>query len=140
MISTAISPALTQRLLDLAVRIQQVPAPTFKEKKRALLIHDLFAAEHLDDLSMDKSHNVYARIPGRTASGPLIVTAHLDTVFPGQPPAVERNAGRIHGPGIGDNSLGIAALMGLVWILRETEADFESDLWLVANSCEEGLG
>ena len=51
-----------------------------------------------------------------------------------------RQAGRIHGPGIGDNALGVAALFGLVWMLREHNAHPAADLWLVANVCEEGLG
>ena len=129
-----------ERLLDLAVRIQQVPAPTFEEKERAELVRDLFTAESLEDVSMDTSHNVYGRLPGRTSINPLIVTAHLDTVFTARPPGLERTGDRISGPGIGDNSLGVAALMGLVWMLRDSGATLESDLWLVANACEEGLG
>jgi acetylornithine deacetylase/succinyl-diaminopimelate desuccinylase-like protein len=53
---------------------------------------------------------------------------------------VSRQAGRICGPGIGDNSLGVAALLGLAWLLRETPEPLESDIWFVANTCEEGLG
>jgi len=52
----------------------------------------------------------------------------------------QREERRIHGPGIGDNSLGVAALLGLVWMLRDASAELGSDIWLVANACEEGLG
>jgi acetylornithine deacetylase/succinyl-diaminopimelate desuccinylase-like protein len=128
------------RLLDLAVRIQQVPAPTFEEEERAMLVRDLFTAESLQDVSMDANHNVYGRLPGRTNINPLVVTAHLDTVFSARTPGLERTGDRIAGPGIGDNSLGVAALMGLVWMLRDGGAILDSDLWLVANACEEGLG
>jgi acetylornithine deacetylase/succinyl-diaminopimelate desuccinylase-like protein len=133
-------PTLVDRLLDLAVKIQQVPAPTFKEKKRALLVRELFRGERLQDVAMDQFHNVYARLPGRSTSGPLIVTAHLDTVFAGSSNPLAREHDRIHGPGIGDNSLGVAALLGLVWMLRDDGSERDSDVWLVANSCEEGLG
>jgi tripeptide aminopeptidase len=128
------------RLLELAVRIQQVPAPTFKEQQRALLVRELFEKEHLEDITLDPLHNVYARLPGRAAARPLVVTAHLDTVFPGHPGEIRRQDDRIYGPGIGDNSLGVAALFGLVWMLREAHADLDSDVWLVANACEEGMG
>lgn len=105
-----------------------------------MLVRHLLAAESLQDVSMDANHNVYARLPGRTDSKPLIVTAHLDTVFSARNPGLERTHDRISGPGIGDNSLGVAALMGLVWMLRDSGAILDSDLWLVANVCEEGLG
>lgn len=129
------------RLLDRAIEIQQVPAVTFQERERAALVHRLLAAEELQDVSIDSLNNVYARLPGRRKSDPLIVSAHLDTVFPPAPAGkAVREAGRIHGPGIGDNSLGVAALFGLVWMLRQRHADLAADLWLVADSCEEGLG
>jgi tripeptide aminopeptidase len=131
---------VTDRLLDLAAQIQQIPAPTFKERKRAQLVHGLFAAERLQDVSMDALQNVYARLPGLKAANPLVVTAHLDTVFSARTLMLAREDQRIRGPGIGDNSLGVAALLGLVWMLRALNAQLESDVWLVANSCEEGLG
>jgi acetylornithine deacetylase/succinyl-diaminopimelate desuccinylase-like protein len=46
----------------------------------------------------------------------------------------------VHGPGIGDNSLGVASLFGLLWSLREREIPERGDVWFVANVCEEGLG
>lgn len=131
----------TQRLLDLAVRIQQVPAPTFQEEARAELVRSLFLQEGLADVSVDEVHNTYARLPGKSSSRPLIISGHLDTVFPaGTDLAVRREADRIHGPGIGDNSLGVASLFGLLWALGEDKRTLPGDIWLVANSGEEGLG
>jgi tripeptide aminopeptidase len=130
-----------ERLLDLAVRIQQIPAPTFAEKARAEFVHGLFAKEGLLDISIDAVHNVYGRLPGKRAARPLIVSAHLDTVFPADTPLDCRREGdRLHGPGIGDNSLGVASLFGLLWALRERGVVPADDLWLVANVGEEGLG
>ncbi len=54
--------------------------------------------------------------------------------------SVRREPERILAPGIGDNSLGVAGLFGLVWALRERGLSLPGDLWLVANVCEEGLG
>jgi tripeptide aminopeptidase len=131
---------LVDRLLTLTVRIQQIPAPTFKERKRAQLVRSLFSDEGLLDISMDRQNNVFARVPGRQRSRPLIISAHLDTVFPAAVPSAVRETDRILGPGIGDNSLGVAALFGLIWMLRERGTKLESDVWFAANSCEEGLG
>lgn len=134
------SPETFDRLLDLAVAIQQIPAPTFREKKRALLVRQQFVAEQFTDIAMDQLQNVYARLPGRSRARPLIVTAHLDTVFPDGFNGITRASERISGPGIGDNSIGLAALFGLVWMLRDSGIVLDSDIWLVANSREEGLG
>jgi acetylornithine deacetylase/succinyl-diaminopimelate desuccinylase-like protein len=133
--------AIVKRLLDLTIQIQQIPAPSFAEAQRAQFVKELFEAEGLQDVSIDAIDNVYARLPGRGDGKPLIVSAHLDTVFPLETDlTISRKKGRIIGPGIGDNSLGVAALFGLIWLLREREQTLPGDVWLVANVCEEGLG
>ena len=130
-----------EQLLDLAIQIQQTPAPTFNEKMRAGLVRDLMLKEGLLDVSVDKISNVYGRLPGDGLAKPLIVSAHLDTVFPaGTNLEVSHLADRIYGPGIGDNSLGVAALFGLLWSLRDGASEPAGDVWLVANVGEEGLG
>ncbi len=135
-----VSTLLDDRLLELAVQIQQIPAPTFEETARAQFVLEKFRAEGLTDIESDSSGNAFARLSGGTHA-PLIVSAHLDTVFPaGTSLAARREAGRIYGPGIGDNSLGVAGLFGLIWMLRERGITLPGDLWLVANTCEEGLG
>lgn len=135
-----VSTLLDDRILDLAVQIQQIPAPTFEESARAQFVLEKFRAEGLTDTGIDAAGNAFARLSGGTRA-PLVVSAHLDTVFPaGTSLAARREAGRIYGPGIGDNSLGVASLFGLVWMLRERGLPLPGDLWLVANTCEEGLG
>jgi len=130
-----------ERLLELAVQIQQIASPTFEEKMRAEFVCDRFIEEGLKDVSMDSVHNVYARLPGVRNSKPLIVSAHMDTVFPsGTSLHVTREEDRIYGPGIGDNSIGVTALFGLIWMLRERKIQLQNDVWVVANVCEEGLG
>ena len=132
---------VVKRLLDLAIAIQQVPAPTFSETKRAQFVKGLFESEGLQDISVDNVENVYARLPGKGKDLPLIVSAHLDTVFPHDTDLSTSNKkDRIIGPGIGDNSLGVASLFGILWLLRDLNITLLGDLWLVANSCEEGLG
>ena len=131
---------LAKRVIELAVQIQQIPAPTFEEKQRAEFVCNLFAKEGLADVSMDEAGNACGRLKAGGAK-PLIVSAHMDTVFPaGTDLTVRRTPGQIHGPGLGDNSLGVAALFGLLWMLRERRIEPAGDVWLVANTCEEGLG
>jgi tripeptide aminopeptidase len=134
--------AFAKRLLDLAVEIQQIPAPSFAEAQRSQFLKGAFEAEGLVDISVDAAGNLFGRLPGdRKGNKLLVVSAHLDTVFPIETElTVLSRKDRILGPGIGDNSLGVAALLGLVWLLRERKSPLPGDLWLVANVCEEGLG
>jgi len=133
---------LSDQLLDLAIQIQQVAAPTFSEGPRGEFVRDLFLHEKLKDVSLDALGNCYARLPGKQKRAkPLIVSAHLDTVFPaGTHLQVRREAGRAFGPGLGDNSIGVAALFGILWSLRERGVELPHDLWFVANVGEEGAG
>ena len=89
---------------------------------------------------MDSVNNVYRGWLVKN-SKPLIVSAHMDTVFPSETSLhMTREEDRIYGPGIGDNSLGVAALFGLLWMIRERKIELKNDVWFVANVCEEGLG
>ena len=149
---------LEERVIELAIQIQQIPAPTFQESRRAEFVRELFERERLQDVSVDEVGNVYGRwstdnrpwsIVHSPSSSPkpLIVSAHLDTVFPAETDLrVRREADKVFGPGIGDNSLGVAALFGLLWGLQPSppaplpKGEGSRDVWFVANVCEEGLG
>src|SRR5687767_13484736 len=132
---------LMERVIDLAIEIQQIPAPSFEERQRAEFVRSRFASEVLADVSVDELGNVFARLASNGNAKPLIVSAHLDTVFPRETNLQARRENeKVFGPGIGDNSLGVAALVGLIWMLRERKINVGGDIWFVANVCEEGLG
>jgi tripeptide aminopeptidase len=127
--------------LALVTAVQQIPAPTFAEAERAAFVEQQMVALGLSDVSQDALHNVYGRWPGRYASTPVIVSAHLDTVFPAEVDLTIRENGRLLcGPGIGDNSTGVAGLLILAQALRENQLLPVRDIWFVANVGEEGLG
>jgi len=135
-----LSQTLTERVLEMATAIQQIPAPTLHEGRRSAFICERFAAEGLSDVTRDDLGNVYGRLPGVGETAPLVVTAHMDTVFPADTPLHLRHEGdRIYGPGLGDNSLGAAGLFALVWA-AQSDTPYPGDIWLVANVGEEGLG
>ena len=73
---------LIERVIELAIQIQQIPAPTFQEEKRAEFIRNLFLKEGLQDVCIDEAGNAFAHLSGTGAEKPLIVSAHMDTVFP----------------------------------------------------------
>lgn len=131
-----------ERVLDLGIKIQQIPAPTFHELERAQFVRDQFCKEKDLNVEFDPAGNVLACLKGRDKdSAPIIVSAHLDTVFPKETNLhATRESDRIFGAGIGDNSMGVAGLFGLIWSLSKQDLHLKNDLWLVANVCEEGLG
>lgn len=132
---------LLERVLNFAVDLQQIPSPTFNESRRAAFVLKQFQNEGLSDVFMDSTGNVYARLPGKRTRLPVVVSAHLDTVFPANVDLkIKRDFDQIAGPGIGDNSMGVAGLFGLLWALRQRQIRLPGDLWLVANVGEEGLG
>lgn len=132
--------ALCARVLEAAAAIQQIPAPTFAESKRGDWMHAQFLTEPLAEVSLDEIGNVYARLPGQTGGRPIVVSAHLDSVFPLQTDlTLRRTQAHLSGAGIGDNALGLAGLLGLMWLMRP-QLPLQRDLWLVANVGEEGLG
>ena len=135
-----INDAILSHTLDRAIAIQQIPAPTFAEKDRAGYIAREFNVLGLSDVTIDDLGNVFARRPG-AAARPILLTAHTDTVFPLDTDlTVQRAAERIAGPGIGDNSLGVAGLFALVETLDDARIETAGDIWLAANVSEEGLG
>lgn len=133
-------PHTAAQVIERAVAIQQVSAPTFDEAPRAELVRQAFVELGLEAVGVDALHNVYGLLPGQQRSG-VLVSAHTDTVFPAETVlTLRREAGLIYGPGIGDNSLGVAAMIELARLLRTLDLRRQDDVWFVANTREEGLG
>jgi len=147
--TSPITPNFTQAVLDLTCEIQSIPAPTFHETRRAVFFLEKLNSLGLADVHQDAAGNVLARLPGKApasqqSSGgtrPLVVSAHMDTVHPFDIPLdIKRLPDRIIGPGIGDNALGAASVIGIVQKLKEDAVGLPGDLWVVLNVAEEGLG
>lgn len=135
---------LVPRVLDLTERIAAVSAPTGEEGERSRLVAQLFADRGLP-VEVDHLGDVVAtlRRSDGAASGepPVLLAAHLDTVFAaGTPLTIRREKERLSGPGIGDNSLGVAAILSLPELLQAVASPRRVDVLLVANVGEEGLG
>ena len=128
--------------VEQAIRLQQIPAPTFHEKTRAEAVMRQFEEFQLADVQMDEVFNVYGRLPGANADQPAVmVSAHTDTVFAAETDLTYRHEGNmLHGPGMGDNCFGLGGLLGLISALRHGNITPGCDIWFVAPSREEGLG
>ncbi|MGI8643700.1 MAG: M20/M25/M40 family metallo-hydrolase [Thermomicrobiales bacterium] len=131
-------------VVQLASDIASVPAPTGDEQARAHFVAEWLMREApavLGTVETDEMQNVVAVLPGRTDGPPIVLAAHLDTVFPSNTPLIVRRDGdRIHGAGIGDNSLGTAALLLLPRLLETLHVQPSVSIVLAAPVGEEGLG
>jgi acetylornithine deacetylase/succinyl-diaminopimelate desuccinylase-like protein len=135
-------PELSQRVIQYAIDLQAIPAPTFHEQQRAQYVLEQFKALGLMEVEMDSLFNIYGLLPGvnRTLPG-IMLSAHTDTVFPLDTPlAISKKDDLIYGPGLGDNCLGVAGMLGLVLAMQRQSWIPDCDLWFVATTREEGLG
>lgn len=128
-------------IVEQAIVIQQIAAPTFAETDRAAYVEERFRALGLEEVERDAMDNVFGRVPGSLPGAPVVISAHSDTVFAAeQDLTIRQSDGRVAGPGIADNSLGVAALLTLAETLCAGELRPRRDIWFVANVREEGLG
>ena len=140
----AAADAVTPDVLELTALISAVPSPTGEETAKSLLVERLFATAGLTterDAIGDVVGVIPGRPPSRASSSRLVVAAHIDTVFPiGTPLEVRRSAERLSGPGVGDNSVAVAAAIKLADLLRIAGEVPAVDVLLTGNVGEEGLG
>jgi tripeptide aminopeptidase len=123
------------------IRICEIPAPTFEEGQRAAFVAERMQEIGLRQVSIDEMHNVTGVWEGNQTGPTLLLNAHLDTVFPaGTETTVTRKAGKLHAPGIGDNSANVGALLWLARMLQENQVVLPGKLIFAANVGEEGLG
>jgi tripeptide aminopeptidase len=123
-------------------RITEIPAPPYKEKLRAEYFLQRFVELGFKDASIDAEGNVIALRKGSGGGRPkLVVSAHLDTVFPeGTDVTVREKDGVILAPGIGDDSRGLAALLSLVKSINANGIATVGDVMFVGTVGEEELG
>lgn len=122
------------------VTLAQIAAPTGEEHERAAWVADRFRALHLSDVTVDGAGNVVGR-RGRADQAPVVVCAHLDTVFPrGTALAVRREGTRFHGPSINDNSRGVAVMLALAEAIDDAPELLRRPVEFVATTGEEGAG
>jgi tripeptide aminopeptidase len=118
-----------------------IPAPPFKEQARAADYVKRLAALGLKGARIDKEGNVIAVRPG-TGNGPkLVVSAHLDTVFPEDTDlTVTEKDGKLYAPGIGDDTRGLVELLSMIRAFNATGIKTVGDIYFVGTVGEEGLG
>jgi tripeptide aminopeptidase len=124
------------------IDVAQIAAPTGEEGERANWVASRLRDCGLANVRVDAAGNVVARRMGtRREVEPVVVCAHLDTVFPRETRLEVRNEGnRLVGPGINDNGRGLAVMLALAAELAADDTATERPIDFVATTGEEGLG
>jgi tripeptide aminopeptidase len=124
---------------DEQIRITEIPAPSFHEATRAAYFKKQLSGAGLR-VETDTTGNVIGVWAG-TSPDIVMLTAHLDTVFPaGTDVHVKREGGRLLAPGISDNGTGLAALLALARALGEAKIKTKMTILFVGDVGEEGEG
>ena len=130
-----------QETTDELIHICQIPAPPFKEHARAEYVKRRFEELGLARVRTDEEGNVIAERAGRQPASRVIVSAHLDTVFPeGTDVTVRREGKRLYAPGISDNTAGVASLTALARAMDAGSLKTEATVYFIATVGEEGEG
>ncbi len=132
-------PAIRELLLANALMLGELPAPTYSEEARITFLSNRFIEDGLQNISIDEAGNGTAILPGTKGENNILICAHADTVFNSKVDhAMSVGPDVIQGPGIGDNSLGLATIVTLPAILKRLNITFEDNLILMG--CTRSLG
>ena len=133
-------------IMDWQAGLVAIPAPPFGEQARSEWLAARFAEAGLTDVQTDAVGNVYGTLAAvklpPESSGPVVVlSAHLDTVFPADTPLKPVVDGdRLQAPGSCDNGAGLAGMLAIARALVEAKIALPAPLIFLGNVGEEGEG
>lgn len=118
-----------------------IPAPPFGEEARAEYLVARLRQCGLGEARVDAEGNCVALRQGKSLRPLVVLSAHLDTVFPeGTAYTVRRESGRMFAPGIADDGCGLAALVAIARALVEFKIETDGSILFVGTVGEEGEG
>ena len=133
--------ATDDRTLTDQIALTEIPAPPFGEETRARHMAELLGEAGLVNVHRDAVGNVVALRPGAEDRPPLVLSAHLDTVFPrGTDVAVRRDGDVLRAPGISDDGRGLAALVAVARAMSHAAVATRLPILFAATVGEEGSG
>lgn len=135
-----------KKIMDWQAEFVAIPAPHHGEGERAEWFSRQFTAAGLSHVEIDAIGNVLGILPAANlppeSSGPVIVlSAHLDTVFPIETTLHPIQEGdRLLAPGACDNGAGLAGLLAIAYALIHARIELPVPVVFVCNVGEEGEG
>ena len=133
-------------IMDWQAELVSIPAPPFGEQARSLWMAARFAEAGLSLVETDAVGNVFGWLPAASlppeSTGPVVVlSAHLDTVFPaGTPLHPVVDGDRLLAPGACDNGAGVVGMLAIAHALIQAKAEVAVPLLFLGNVGEEGEG
>ncbi|HTE44706.1 MAG TPA: M20/M25/M40 family metallo-hydrolase [Gemmatimonadaceae bacterium] len=127
--------------LQQQVELTQIPSPPFKETARGLEYKKRLETLGLKNVRIDSVGDVIAERPG-TGNGPTVmISGHLDTVFPeGTDVTVKHDGDKLRAPGIGDDDRGLAVVLAVARAFEKSGVQTNGTVYFVGNVGEEGPG
>lgn len=123
------------------IAVAQIAAPTGEEHERGGWIARRYRDCGLCDIHTDGAGNVIGRRNGARELEPVVICAHLDTVFPRDTDlSIRRDGERLVGPGINDNGRGLAVMLALATEIDGVRLRTTRPVEFVATTGEEGIG
>ena len=127
--------------IDEQVAICEIEAPPFKEARRAADFRRRMEALGLRNVRIDSVGNVIGERPGEPGQPVIVISGHLDTVFPeGTDVRVRREGTLLRGPGIGDDCRGLAVVLAVARALDHAQIRTRGTVLFVGTVGEEGAG
>ena len=127
--------------LDQQASICEIPAPPFKEAARAAEYRKRLEALGLTNVRIDAEGNVIGERRGAGGGPTVMISAHLDTVFPeGTDVKVKRAGTTMTAPGIGDDCRGLAVLLATAKAMNAARVRTAGTVLFVGTVGEEGAG
>jgi acetylornithine deacetylase/succinyl-diaminopimelate desuccinylase-like protein len=142
--------ANAKTMLDWQLELCAIPAPPFGEQARSQWMETRFREIGLDEVTIDEVGNVLGFLPSphlspESTGHVVVVSAHLDTVFPAETPLqpqvrVVDGCERIEAPGACDNGAGVVGMLAIAQALVKSKAEMPAALMFMGNVGEEGEG
>ena len=132
---------LEPRTRDDHITITEIPAPPFGEDERAEAYLEMLREAGVDEAYRDDEGNAIAVRRGTKGDRTLVVSGHLDTVFPEETDVtVDVRGDTLFAPGVADDSRGLAVVLTVLRAMNAADLETEADVWFVGTVGEEGLG
>jgi tripeptide aminopeptidase len=127
--------------LEQQASLCEIPAPPFKEAARAAEFRRRLAALGLTNVRIDAEGNVIGERRGIGRGPTVLISGHLDTVFPeGTDVSVKREGTRLTGPGISDDCRGLAVVLAVARAFQRAQVPTVGTVLFVGTVGEEGPG
>jgi acetylornithine deacetylase/succinyl-diaminopimelate desuccinylase-like protein len=127
--------------LQQQIELTEIEAPPFKEARRAEEFRRRLVALGYASARIDAEGNVIAELRGTGGGALIVISGHLDTVFPeGTDVRVRRSGNRLHAPGIADDGRGLAVVLTVARAFQAAQVRSPGTILFVGTVGEEGQG